>query len=241
MTTVDLTGKTALVTGGNRGIGKGIAIALSAAGARVVICGRDEETLAETCAALNGNTEGAFYKSVDVRSNSEQDKLFEEIKEKFGKLDICVPNAGRATLAAASETSLEDWNRDIETNLTGLFITAKNGLEMMKESESGYILPVISKAGKRAFKLRASYCASKWGALGFTKTLAQEAAGYNVKVTAVCPASVATDFQSGNPRGTDWMMESSDVADCVLYLLSLSHRVKIEEILLENFQSYKSG
>lgn len=229
----DLTGKRALVTGGNRGIGKAIALALAGAGARVAICGRNEETLAGTAALLDGLTPGAFWKRVDVRSEDRQLALFQEIRERFGGLDICVPNAGEATLAAALDTGLEDWNRDIETNLTGVFITCREALQMMKDQGSGWIIPIVSQAGKRTFLLRAAYCASKWGALGFTGCLAQEAAQYNVRVTAVCPASVATDFQKGNPRGTDWMMEASDVAACVLYLLGLSEKVEIEEIVLK--------
>lgn len=235
MIQANLEGKTALVTGGNRGIGRAIATSLAQAGARVAICGRDKKTLKETTEILNDKYDGSFYRQVDVRSEKQQEELFEQIKTKFNSLDISVPNAGRATLATASETSLEDWNKDIETNLTGLFITSKLSLKMMKKQDSGYILPIVSKAGKKAFKLRASYCASKWGALGFSKSLAEEAEEDNVKVTAICPASVATDFQEGNPRGTDWMMEPEDVADCVMYLLNLSPGVKIEEILLENF------
>ncbi|MGM0381096.1 MAG: SDR family oxidoreductase [bacterium] len=235
MIQTDLEGKSALVTGGNRGIGRAIAIYLAKAGARVAICGRDEETLENTTKALNNYAGGAFYRQVDVRNEEQQEELFAKIKSEFGSLDISVPNAGRAALACASETTLEEWNKDIETNLTGMFITSKLSLKMMREQDSGYILPIVSKAGKKAFKLRASYCASKWGALGYSKSLAEEAEEYNVKVTAVCPASVATDFQEGNPRGTDWMMEPEDVADCVLYLLGLPPGVKIEEILLENF------
>ena len=229
----DLSGKRALVTGGNRGIGKAIALALARAGARVAICGRNEETLAGTAALLDGLTPGAFWKAVDVRREDRQLALFQEVRERFGGLDICVPNAGEATLATALDTGLGDWNRDIETNLTGVFITCREALRMMKEQGSGWIIPIVSQAGKKPFLLRAAYCASKWGALGFTKCLALEAAQYNVRVTAVCPASVATDFQKGNPRGTDWMMEASDVAACVLYLLGLSEKVEIEEIVLK--------
>jgi NAD(P)-dependent dehydrogenase (short-subunit alcohol dehydrogenase family) len=235
----DLSGRRALVTGGNRGIGKAIALGLARWGARVAICGRNEQTLAETAAQLNRATPGSFWKTADVRSEEEQKSLFKEVGERFGGLDICVPNAGEATLATVLETSPADWHRDIETNLTGVFLTCRNALEMMKEQGSGWILPIVSQAGKRAFLLRAAYCASKWGALGFTKCLALEAAQYNVRVTAICPASVATDFQKDNPRGTDWMMEADDVAACVLYLLGLSDRVEIEEIVLKTRK--KSG
>ncbi len=228
----DLTGKRALVTGGNRGIGKAIALALAKAGARVAISGRNEKTLAETAQLLEAQTPGAFWQVADVRSEEEQLALFAEIRERLGGLDICVPNAGEATLASTLDTKLEDWNRDIETNLTGTFITSREALKMMKDQGSGYILPIVSQAGVKPFLLRAAYCSSKWGALGFTKCLALEAAQYNVRVTAVCPASVATDFQKDNPRGIDWMMEAEDVAECVLYLLGLSDKVQVEEIVL---------
>ncbi len=235
----DLTGKRALVTGGNRGIGKAIALALARAGARVAICGRNEETLAEAAARLNAAAPGSFWKAADVRSEEQQLALFEEVRERFGGLDICIPNAGEATLASALDTTVGDWNRDIETNLTGVFITCREALKMMKDQGSGAILPIVSQAGKRAFLLRASYCASKWGALGFARCLALEAKDYNVRVTAICPASVATDFQKDNPRGTDWMMEADDVAACVLYLLGLSEKVEVEEIVLKTRK--KSG
>jgi NAD(P)-dependent dehydrogenase (short-subunit alcohol dehydrogenase family) len=232
MQELNLKDRTALVTGGNRGIGRSIALALARAGARVAICGRNEETLAATVEELNRVTLGAFWKVVDVRNEEQQKDLFQEIGERYGRLDICVPNAGEATLASAAETSLTDWNRDIETNLTGVFITCREALNLMKSGMSGAIFPIISQAGTKPFLLRAAYCASKWGALGFTKCLALEAKEYNIRVTAVCPASVATDFQKDNPRGTDWMMEADDVAECVLYLLGLSDKVEIDEIIL---------
>lgn len=232
MNELNLKDRTALVTGGNRGIGKSIALALARAGAKVAICGRNEETLAATAEELNRETPGDFWKAVDVRNEEQQKDLFREIEERYGRLDICVPNAGEATLASTAETSLTDWNRDIETNLTGVFITCREALNLMRSSMSGAIFPIISQAGTKPFRLRAAYCASKWGALGFTKCLALEAKEYNIRVTAVCPASVATDFQKGNPRGTDWMMHADDVAECVLYLLGLSDRVEIDEIIL---------
>ena len=229
----DLDGTTALVTGGNRGIGKAIALELARAGAQVCVTGRKKRTLDATVKELNQYTPGAFGRAADVRSEADQRALFRDIKKVFGKLDICVPNAGEATLATVLDTTLKDWQRDIDTNLTGVFLTCREALKMMKSRRTGAIIPIISQAGKKPFRLRAAYCASKWGALGFTKSLALEAKDYNVRVTAVCPASVATDFQKDNPRGTDWMMEAADVAQCVLYLLALSEKVQIEEIVLK--------
>ncbi len=135
----NLIGKTALITGGNRGIGKAIALRLAGLGAKIIITGRNKDTLASTIKVIEKSSTGSISKVVDVRNEGQLLDLFKEIKKKFGKLDICIPNAGEATLATTSETTLEDWNRDIETNLTGLFITSREALKMMKEEETGYI------------------------------------------------------------------------------------------------------
>lgn len=229
---LNLAGQCALVTGGNRGIGKSIALALARHGAKVAVCGRTAETLAATAAELNALTAGAVALPCDVRDEAQQLALFAALRERFGRLDICVPNAGEATLASAAETTLAQWQRDIDTNLTGTFLTCREALKMMMPQKSGCIIPVISQAGTMPFLLRAAYCASKWGALGFSKCLALEAKQYNVRVTALCPASVATDFQKNNPMGMEWMLAADDVAQAVLYVLGLSPRVDLDELVL---------
>jgi len=135
-------------------------------------------------------------------------------------------------LASATQTTLEQWRRDIDTNLTGTFLTCREALTMMAERKTGCIMPVISQAGTVPFLLRAAYCASKWGALGFSKCLALEAKPLGVRVTALCPASVATEFQKNNPMGMEWMMAADDVAEAALYALSLSPRVELDELVL---------
>lgn len=236
-----LEGQTALVTGGNRGIGRAVAVALAQAGAKVAITGRNPETLKKTAADLEKLTPGAWSKVCDVRSEKEQAAVFDEIRKRWNRLDICVPNAGVAVLAAASETTLEQWNTDIETNLTGTFLTAREALLLMRQTRTkGAILPIISQAGKLPFEKRASYCSSKWGALGFAKCLALEAKRDGVRVTAICPASVATDFQASNPAGTDWMLDAKDVAETVLFILRQPDRVEIEEITVRCRNSPKT-
>jgi len=236
-----LEGQTALVTGGNRGIGRAVALALARAGARVAITGRNAGTLEKTAADLESLADGAWWKICDVRSESEQEAVFREIRGRWGRLNICVPNAGGAILAAASETSLDDWNRDIETNLTGTFLTSREALRLMRETKTpGAILPIISQAGKVPFEKRAAYCASKWGALGFAKCLAMEAKRDRVRVTAICPASVATDFQANNPAGMDWMLEADDIAETVLHILRQPDRIEIEEITIRCRNSPRS-
>lgn len=228
----DLSGQCALVTGGNRGIGKALALALARHGARVAICGRNATTIAATVAELNALTPGAFGRICDVRDEGQQLALFAAVRDTFGQLDICIPNAGEATLASATETTLEQWRRDLDTNLTGTYLTCREALKMMKLRRSGWIIPVISQAGTVPFLLRAAYCASKWGALGFTKCLALEAKQYEVRVTALCPASVATDFQSQNPMGMEWMLDPGDVAQAMLSILNLSPKAELDELVL---------
>lgn len=104
---------------------------------------------------------------------------------------------------------------------------------MMKDRGSGAIISIVSQAGTTAFLLRAAYCASKWGALGFARCLALKAKGHGVRMTAICPASVVTGFQRNNPHGTDWMMLPEDIADCVPYIPGLSDWVTIDEIVLK--------
>ena len=190
------------------------------------------ETLASTAEELQAASPDSFWMACDVRDEKQQQAVFQEILKRHLRLDICVANAGEAALATATRTTLEDWRRDIDTNLTGLFITTTESLRIMMRRKSGYIIGIVSKAGTTAFVARASYCASKWGARGFLKCLAMEAEKSNVKVTALCPASVATDFQKNNPKGTDWMMASETVADAVLYLLSLEKNAYIDEWLI---------
>ncbi len=231
---VDLKGKAAVITGASRGIGREIALTLAKNGANIAVCARDEELLKTLVNEAEGFGVSAFYHVVDVRKREQQEEFFELIKERFGRIDICIPNAGRAALAKPGEITQEDWELDIDTNLTGLFITSQLAFNIMKPKKEGYIFPIISKAATKSFLLRPSYCAAKAGALAFTRSLSLEAKEFGIIVTSILPASVATDFQKGNPAGMDWMMLPSDVADMVLWLLSLSSRAAVDEIVLQN-------
>lgn len=232
---IDLKGRIALVTGGNRGIGRSVALALARAGATVCITGRNAETLAAAAAELQQVSPDSFWMACDVRDPGQQTAVFHELLKRHLRLDICVANAGEATLATATRTTLDQWRRDIDTNLTGLFITASESLKIMMKQKSGYIIGLVSKAGTTSFVARAAYCASKWGARGFLKCLAMEAEKFNVKVTALCPASVATDFQKNNPMGTDWMMSPDTVADAVMHLLSMETNAYVDEWVISTW------
>lgn len=225
-----LEGKNALVTGGSKGIGLAIARALASAGARVGICGRNAETLRVAAEELDALTPGAWWRACDVRNETAQKSFFDEARIHFERLDVCVPNAGEATLASVTATETEDWNRDIETNLTGTFFTVREAMRWMKDNGGGVILPVLSQASKVAFENRAAYCASKWGALGLIECARMEGKKHGIRFTSLLPASVATDFQKDNPSGMDWMLSSDDIAHAALFALSVSDRVELPEI-----------
>ncbi len=228
-----LKGKTALITGGNRGIGFAIARALAEHGAKVGICGRNAQTVSECARELEKLSSGSWGAVCDVRSEPDQTAFFAAAKKQFEKLDICVPNAGEATLGSITQTSLADWNTNIESILTGTFLTMKAAILWMKETKTpGAILPVVSQAGKVGFELRAGYCAAKWGSLGLIECARMEAKKYGIRITSLLPASVATDFQAKNPMGTDWMMTADDIAEAALYALTASDRVDLNELWL---------
>ncbi|MBA3052440.1 MAG: SDR family oxidoreductase [Candidatus Omnitrophota bacterium] len=228
--------KRALVTGGNRGIGRAIALSLAKNGAAVCITGRNKKTLTSCLKELKRYNKDCMALPCDVRIEKEQKKVFGRIMDKYKKLDICIPNAGEATLASATQTSLEQWNHDIGINLTGVFITAKEAMKIMMKQKSGNIIGIVSKSGKGAAYLRAAYGASKWGALGFLKSLAIEGRNNNVKVSAICPGCVATDFQKGNPSGMEWMMSADAVAQAVQYILSLEDKAYVDELVLSTWE-----
>lgn len=225
-----LEGKNAIVTGGNRGIGFAVARALASAGARVGISGRNAETLRDRAAELDAITPGCWWRVCDVRHEPDQLGLFEEARIHFDRLDVVVPNAGEATLANLTGTELESWKRDIDTNLTGTFLTIRESMRWMKETGGGTIVPVLSQASKVAYETRAAYCASKAGALGMVECARLEGNTSGIRFTALLPASVATDFQKDNPLGAEWMLAADDIAHAVLFALSVSDRVELPEI-----------
>lgn len=191
-----LKGKTALVTGAAKGIGKGIALVLAEAGANIII--NDIHEGEEVEALLNeieAKGVSASFIKADVTSEDKVKSLFQSIETSFGSLDILVNNAGTSRSQTIFETSLEDWNQIINTNLTSCFLCSKEAMELMSKNKFGRIVNISSVVGEQgALYGHVHYAATKSGILGITKTLARTGADLGITVNAIAPGIIETEL-----------------------------------------------
>jgi NAD(P)-dependent dehydrogenase (short-subunit alcohol dehydrogenase family) len=214
----DVSGRVAVVTGGTRGIGLAIARTLVQGGAGVVVAARREDDVARVAGELGPRALGV---ACDVRRVEDCERLVARTVESLGRLDVLINNAGIGVFAPVQEMSLEDWHRQIETNLNGVFYCCRAALPHIKKAR-GWIINIGSLAGKNAFAGGAAYNASKFGLLGFSEALMLEVRHDGVRVSCVMPGSVATEFSSGG--GGEWKLHAEDVAQVVSDLLAFPDR-----------------
>jgi len=186
-----LTGRSALITGGGRGIGRAIALAFARDGARIAVAGRTIEPLQEVASEI-GN--GSIALVCDVSDPESVTRMFTEIRERFGDPDILVNNAGIAESATLVNTTDELWRRHLAINLSGTFYCTRAALPTMLKSGWGRVINIASIAGKTGAPYIAAYSASKHGVLGLTRSVALEVATSGVTVNAICPGYVDTDM-----------------------------------------------
>ena len=192
-----LAGKTAVVTGGSRGIGRAIAMELGRLGADVLITYRANGVLAEAVAReVRELGTGCVTAQVDVRSNSDLERMVEEVRQRFGGVDILVNNAGMTDDKLVLRMGEDSWDEVIATNLTSTFLATKLVLRHMTRARWGRIINISSVAGVMGNAGQANYAASKAGIIGFTKSVAREVASRGVTVNASAPGFVATDMTS---------------------------------------------
>lgn len=185
-----IAGKHALVTGGGSGVGKAIALELAEAGVEVTICGRRQIAL-DAVAATHDRIHTI---AADVTNEASMAKLYETAEAARGSLDIIVANAGMAGSAPAYKTSLADWQKTIDVNLTGAFLTVRPALDGMTRRKAGRIVFVASVAGLKGYGYVAPYVAAKHGVVGLMRALSVELVKTGVTVNAVCPSFVETDM-----------------------------------------------
>ena len=233
-------GKSAVVTGGSRGIGRAVAEQLLAAGADVLISGRSGAALRDAAEALAAAVArpygGARIETAraDVRRPDDAARLIETAVGRFGGLDILVNNAGVGHFAPVAEQAIDDWLQIMETNLHGVFYCCRAAIPALRQRGGGWIVNVSSLAGANPFANGAAYCASKAGLDAFTAALMQEVRHDGIRVTTVAPGSVGTGFAGSDDRhaATPWKLTACDVARVVVDVLahdprSLPSRVEL--------------
>ena len=230
-----LSNKTAIVTGGTKGIGYAIARALVKAGAGVSISARHEDEIKRTAAELNELGGGRCAGFVcDVRDEAQVRSFFANTVEALGGVDILVNNAGIGIFETTVEsTSPEQFRAVIETNLCGVFYCCHEAIPLMRQRGGGYIINISSLAGVNAHPRMATYNASKFGLNGFSEALMQEVRHDGIKVSYIMPGSVNTEFGGDEPSDAkSWQLQPDDIAQVVMDLLeypqrSLPSRVEI--------------
>jgi 3-oxoacyl-[acyl-carrier protein] reductase len=229
-----LTGKTALVTGGSRGIGLAIAQAMLVEGMHVAITGRNPEHLSRAAGVLEGVVpESIETIRADMCRSEDVEAAVARTVERFGGLDVLVNNAGIGVFGTVADMTLEQWREVVDTNLTGVFYACHAAIPQFRRRGGGTIVNISSLAGSHPFANAAAYCASKAGLNAFSEALMQELRYEDIRVSCVMPGSVATDFSSGGSgKGGDWKTSPEDVAEVVLSVLrqnrrSLSSRIEL--------------
>jgi 3-oxoacyl-[acyl-carrier protein] reductase len=227
--------RTCLVTGATRGIGFAVAAKLLAAGDRVAITGTSGDGVAEAEQRLSdGRGAGAVTGLVcDVRDPAAVERAVREAVAQFGGLDVLVNNAGVGVGGPVSDMTYDEWNRIIDTNLTGVFHCSKACIPHLRARGGGWIINVSSLASKNPFVGGGAYCASKTALNALSEVMMQELRYDNIRVSYVLPGSVATEF-SGRTGGSgvDWKLHAEDVARVIVELLefparSLPSRIEI--------------
>lgn len=223
-----LNNKVALITGGTKGIGYGIAVSLLQNGINVAITGRNEKTAKEAAERLN-TSENNHGKAVgieaDVKDYKSQQQAVNQVIEEFGKLDFVIANAGLGHFGSIEELTVEQWQETIDTNLSGVFYTLKASVDALKK-EKGYFISISSLAGTNFFAGGAAYNASKFGVTGFTQAAMLDLRKHNVKVSTIMPGSVSTYFNGNEPTEGDeaWKIQIEDIGKLVIDLLTMNPR-----------------
>lgn len=226
---MSLAGQTALVTGGSKGIGKAICLALAKEGANVIIAARNENEIKDTMDKLKTMGSKSLAVRADVRSEEDVRRLISMTIDKCGKLDILVNNAGVAYKKRLEETTLQEYEKIMDTNLKGVFLCTKYAIPYLRESKNGKIINISSVGGLHGLSDFSVYCASKFGVNGITESIAAELEG-EIKVYAVCPGAVDTDMYrsiySDRPP-----LKPEHIAEKVLELASPDSKVTSGKII----------
>jgi NADP-dependent 3-hydroxy acid dehydrogenase YdfG len=231
----NIEGKVAIVTGAGRGIGRAIAIELGRIGARLVLAARSVPELEQTARTIGS----ASVMKTDVRQRGDLQKLVDQTVSTIGPVDILVNAAGIGIFGRLTAFTDEDYEAILETNLRSIFYSCRIVVPSMMERRTGHIINIASIAGKVGSATRAVYCASKFGVVGFTESLAEEVREHGVRVSLICPGSTDTSFSSDPNRegkSRSRMLSPADIAHAVRMVVTQEPNSFISEIIIRPAQ-----
>ncbi|MGJ9383722.1 3-ketoacyl-ACP reductase [Salipaludibacillus sp. CF4.18] len=226
-----LKGKTALITGAGKGIGKATAIALANEGVNVGLFARTEEDLKNVALEIKKTGVKVAYATVDVSSLEKVEAAVNHVTDELGPFDILINNAGTAKFGGFLDLTPEEWKNIIDVNLMGVYYVTRAVLPQLIEKNGGDIINISSTAGQKGAPVTSAYSASKFGLLGLTESLAMEVRKKNIRVSALTPSTVATDLAirenltDGNPEK---VMQPEDLAEYIISQLKLHPRVFVK-------------
>jgi NAD(P)-dependent dehydrogenase (short-subunit alcohol dehydrogenase family) len=235
-----INGMTALITGGSKGIGYGIAASLLKEGVNVVFTSRRQEDADAAALQLSSVGSGKVVGiAADVRDFAAQQKAVAKTLETFGRLDVLIANAGVGHFASITEMSPEQWHETIDTNLSGVFYSIKASVAALIEAK-GYFISIASLAGTNFFPTASAYNASKFGLVGFTQAVMLDLRDKGVKCSTIMPGSVATHFNDHEPSEADaWKIQPEDLGQMVVDLLKMNPRTLPSKIEVRPSQTAK--
>ncbi len=221
-----------LVTGGNKGIGRGIAIRFARENHDVMIVGRDINALKSAQQEIKNIGVECEYFVGDVSDEKFAHDAVKKIEEKFGKIDHLINNAGLGIFSKIADAKLEDFKKQVDANLYGVFNFTKAVIPGMSKRKNGSIINIASLAGKNSFVGGAMYSATKHAVLGFSRSLMLEVREYNIRVAAICPGSVDTGFFSDKESkpNVDKILKPEDIAETILTVIKMPVRAMVSEI-----------
>lgn len=227
----NLKGKNTLITGGGKGIGRSIALALAAEGVNIALLARTEADLLSVAKEVEAFGVKAITVVADIASVESVDKAARIVYAKFKTIDILINNAGIGKFGKFLELEVAEWEQIIQVNLMGAYYVTRAFLPQMIENKSGDIINISSTAGLKGAAVTSAYSASKFALLGMTESLMQEVRKHNIRVTALTPSTTATEMAininltDGNP---ETVMQPEDIAELIVAQLKLNRRVFVK-------------
>jgi 3-oxoacyl-[acyl-carrier protein] reductase len=231
---MNLTNKTAIITGASKGIGRSTAIALAKRGANVAISARNKDVLEETAKTIRDNGGNVFAYSGNMSDEAQIKEFVGQSAQQFNGIDILVNNAGFGYFHKIADFTTDDWDEMFNLNVRGLFIATREVLPFLRKAGESIVVNVSSLAGKNAFVNGGGYAATKHAVMGFSRCLMLEERANGVRVLVICPGSVATNFFDDH-HGTfdpkrDKILHPDDVAESIVHMIQQPQRAMVSEI-----------